>query len=197
MAIRTFAGIQTVGAASQPVFGTTISAFASFVLDQQSGKVGPGNNDTISYLTLTSGLGFMKGDRVAVGVKAKFVTPAVVGDLDMGTIIAINNSTGVCQIQGLLKQHIVGDYVVLADAAQAVYIIPRVTTGLLYVGTDSSVAAGDPSVFDVIPVYSGTGAVPYYHLSEGGVNVNLYNLNQYWVAGTSSDTFYARYVLAG
>lgn len=197
MAIRTFAGIQTMGAASQPVFGTTISAVAGFAPDQWTGKVGPGNNDPIFYCTLTSGLGFLKGDRVVIGPKANFITPAAIGGLDVGLIIAINNSTGVAQIQGLQKTHPTGEYVLLADAAQTVYIIPRVTTGLLYVGTDNTVASADPSVFDVLPIYNGTGVVPFWHESKGGTGMNAYNLNQYWINGTSGDTFYARYVLAG
>jgi len=194
--IRAFGGIQTVGAAAQPVFGTTITAVGGFAPDQFTGKIGPGNNDVISSYTVNSVIGFLKGDRVVLGTGSKFVTPAVIGDLGNGTIIGIDTTNKILTIQGLVKQFAVNDFVVLAEVAQAVYITPRITTGLTYIGTDETVASTDPSVFDVIPIFAGTG-VPYVGRYESGMNGNPFNLNQFWLKGTNTDTFFARFQQVG
>jgi hypothetical protein len=191
MAIRGFNGIQTIGAASQPLFGTTISAVTSFIPDQYSGDTTPGSNQSLFTCTLASAVGFRKGDIVVVGPKANFVYQ---GALDVGFVYAVNVGTGVVTIQGLSNPHIATEYVLLhADVAQ-VFIEPVVTTGKLYVGSYSTVAAGDASVFDVIPVYGGTGAMPYYHQTVSGDRFNPFKTSEYWLNGTSTDTFIARFM---
>ena len=190
MAIRGFTGIQTIGAASQPLFGTTISAVASFIPDQYSGNTTPGSNQSLFTCTLAVGAGFRKGDTVVVGPKANFVYQGV---LDVGFIQAINTGTGVATIQGLSNAHAVGEYILLHEDAAQVFIEPRVNTGLLYIGSYSTVASNDASVFDVIPIWTGAGTMPYYHQSVSGDRFNPFKTSEYWLSGTANDTFIARF----
>ena len=175
MAIRGFTGIQTIGAASQPLFGTTISAVASFIPDQYSGNTTPGSNQSLFTCTLAVGAGFRKGD------------------IDIGMILSINTGTGVTTIQGLNNTHAAGEYVLLHEDAAQVLIEPRVNTGLIYIGSYSTVASNDASVFDVIPIWTGAGTMPYYHQSVSGDRFNPFKTSEYWLSGTNTDTYIARF----
>jgi hypothetical protein len=190
MAIRSFTGIQTMGAASQPLFGTTISSVASFIPDQYSGNTVPGSNPSMSQFTLASGVGFRKGDSVVIGPKANFVYQGV---LDRGTIFSVNTGTGVVQVEGLSNAHASGEYFLLDEDAAQVFVEPRVTTGILYLGSYSTVSSSDASTFDAIPIYAGTGAMPYYHQSISGDRFDPYKTSEFWVNGTNTDTFIARF----
>jgi len=176
--------------ASQPLFGTTISAVASFVPDQFSGNTIPGSNPSMFYCTLTSGVGFRKGDAVVIGPKASFVFQ---GALDRGTIFAINTGTGVVQIEGLSNPHVATEYVLLDEDTAQVFVEPRVNTAILYLGSYETVAAADASTSDVLPIYAGTGAMPYYHQSVSGDRFNPFKTSEFWINGTSGDTFIARF----
>jgi len=190
--IRSF-GVQTMAAAaSQPVFGTTMSAAGVLIPDQYSGNTNPGSNQSLSYLTLTSVTGFRVGDLVVVGPKASFSAPVLLtAPLDTGTIKKIAGS--VVTVQGLISSHASGEYVLLNEEAAFVYVIPRVNTALLYLGTASTVAVADASTFDVLPIYTGSGAVPYYHQSSASDRTNPYKTSEFWINGAQNDTFIARY----
>ena len=190
--IRSF-GVQSMAAsASQPVFGTTMSAAGVLIPDQYSGNTNPGSNQSLSYLTLTSVTGFRVGDLVVVGPKASFSAPVLLtAPLDAGTIKNIAGS--VVTVQGLISTHASGEYVLLNEEAAFVYVEPRVNTALLYLGTASTVASGDASTFDVLPIWTGAGTMPYYHQSSASDRTNPYKTSEFWVNGASGDTFIARY----
>ena len=181
-------GVQTIGAASQPVFGTTLSAASTLMPDMFSGGTGPASQPSISKLTLTSVKGFIPGLRIAVAPKNHFIAPPG-GYQDCGTILSIAGS--VLTVQGLTAAHPSGDYVVICEVAADVEIIPVVTSGPIYVGTYSTVSATDSSVFDVIPQLAGD--LTYWHQSRSGVGANQYGTNEFWVFGTQNDTFVARF----
>jgi len=196
MAIRPFGGIQTMGAASQPVFGSTLTADSTLHPDQFSGNVLPGSNPSLSYLTVASVLGFRIGDIVVVGLKASFIVPAVANTLDTGNITAIDPVGKILTIQGLLRSHANGEYVVLNEAAASVVIVGVTATHVWYLGNASTVAANDPSVFDVIPGLA-SGQPTYWHKSETTGQSNSYNTSEFWITGTQNDTFCARFTTTG
>lgn len=190
--IRAFAGIQAIGAASQPVFGTTTTAAVKFAVDRYTGTNTPGTTTPAILIAVTSSTGFQVDDRVQVGPKANF-TAANRGNLDHGTVASIPDSTHIT-VQGLLQNHASGDYVVLDEPASFVLVLPVSTAHPLYLGTDETVAANDPSVFDVIAMNSSTTAEPtYWHTSPPNSLGDSYQTSQYWIAGTAADTFVARF----
>ena len=187
--IGTF-GIQIIGAASQPVFGSTLSANTTLQPDRFSGGVGPGSQPSISYLTLANPIGFIPGYRIVVAPKAHFEQYASWGFQDGGTILSISGS--VIKVQGLTGVHASGEYVVVAEDASEVEIVPIIANSLMYVGLYSTVAANDPGVFDVIPAYA-SGAPTYWHQSREGTGGNTYKTSEYWIAGTQNNQFIARF----
>ncbi len=189
--IRTF-GIQAIGAASQPVFGTTLNGAGVLTPDPFAfpPTTGPSANPSISILTVVAVTGLRTGDRVAVAPKTTFVLGGVP---DTGTILAIDISNKKLTVQGLLNAHASGDYVVLDNAAAGVWVIPVALTGVAYLGQYETVAVGDASTFDRLPIYNGTG-VPYVHSIVSGSQFSPLNLVEYWIQGTNTDTFLARWV---
>src|ERR1700742_299716 len=97
--IRPYLGVQTVGAASQPVFGTTLTAASTFSVDRFKGGNRPGTTTPPITLVVTSSVGFNVGDRVQVGPKGNFTT-ANRGSLDHGTVASIVDATHITA-QGL------------------------------------------------------------------------------------------------
>lgn len=197
--IRSF-GIQTIASsgASQSLFGTVLSAADTLSPDQFSGNTKPGSNPSLSYLPVVSSLGFRPGDHVAIGPKADFVVPTYgsspnFGSLDTGIIKQViqGSPNDFIVVQNLTVLHASGEYLVLNEPANIVKIVPRITTGLLYIGNEETVSSSDRSVIDVIPIYSGAGAVPYFHESKVGDRANSFNLVEYWLRGTATDTFIA------
>lgn len=188
--IRPFGGIQTIGAASQPVFGTTMNGAGSILMDQHTLNTSPGSQDSVSVLPLASTVGFWNGARVAVGPKGNFVFG---GSLDSGLIIKVTDGVSIT-VQGLLKAHGSGEYVVLNEAASSVNILSLSTANPMYIGSASTVAVGDPSTFDVIDKISGAGAEQtYWHYSPPTGVGDSYNTMDYWIQGTQNDTFIARF----
>lgn len=191
--IRPFAGVQTVGAASMPVFGTTLTAAATYSVDRYTGTNRPGTTTPAISLTVGSTAGFNEGDSVQVGPKTNF-TAANRAKLDQGTVASIVDGTHM-MVQGLTQNHAAtGEYVVLAEVASAVYVIPVSTANPLYLGLDETVASNDTSVFDVISKDSATTSQPtYWHVSPPTGLGDSYDTSQYWIAGTAADTFVARF----
>lgn len=190
--IRSWQGIQAIGAASQPVFGTTTTAAVKFAVDRYTGTNTPGTTTPAILIAVTSSTGFQVDDRVQVGPKTNF-TAANRGNLDHGTVASIPDSTHIT-VQGLLQNHASGDYVVLDESASFVLVLPVATAAVMYLGTDETVAAGDASVFDVLAKLSGAGAeATYWHQSLPTGRADSYQTSQYWIAGTAADTFVARF----
>jgi len=189
--IRPFAGVQTVAAASQPVFGTTLTAATVSPAQTTAGNRPPASAPA-QTIAVTSTAGFVQNDRVLVGPKASF-TAALRSTLDEGTVTAIVDSTHM-KVVGLTQNHASTDYVVLDEPASFVEVLPVSTLGPLYLGTDSTVAAADASVFDVIAKVSATTAEPtYWHTSPTNGRSDAYQTSQYWLLGTAADTFVARF----
>lgn len=190
MAIRPYGGVQAIGAASQPVFGTTLTAATTPSTDVFTGTNSPGTSPPPITLTVASSVGLKVDDRVLVGPKANF-TPANAKSLDQGTIASIVDATHIT-VQGLLQAHASGDFLVLNETASFVQVLPVAAAAVIYLGNASTVAAADSSVFDVIaPV---TGAQPtYWHQSFTTGLGNSYMTSEYWIAGTATQTFVARF----
>jgi hypothetical protein len=190
--IRPWNGVQAVAAASQPVFGTTLTAAIVPSVDQHTGTNGPGTSAPPITITVTSTAGFVQNDRIAIGPKTNF-TAANRKLLDLGTITAVVDGTHL-KVQGLTQTHLSTDYVVLSEMCAAVYVVPVSTTAIIYLGTDETVAAADASVFDVIAKVSATTAEPtYWHQSSPTGRADSYDTSQYWLLGTAADTFVARF----
>lgn len=190
--IRPFGGVTAIAAASQPVFGTTLTAAIVPSVDQHTGTNGPGTSAPPITIVVTSTAGFLQNDRIAVGPKTNF-TAANKSKLDLGTITAVVDGTHL-KVQGLTQAHLSTDYVVLSEMAAAVYVVPVSTTSLIYLGTDETVGAADASVFDVIAKVSATTAEPtYWHISPPTGRADSYDTTQYWLLGTAADTFVARF----
>lgn len=184
MPIRTF-GLETVGAASQPVFGTTLTAASKFSVDPYKGTNRPGTTTPPIAVVVTSTQGMLVGDRVAVGPKGNF-TAANRKLLDQGTIAAISSST-VMTVQGLTQNHAIGEYLVLCETSDHVNVIPVTQVGSIYLGTDSTISATDASMF--------AGGPPQYWFDNPPTGSSqAYQTDQYWLFGTTpGDTFIGRF----
>lgn len=181
MATRPYAGVQAIGAASQPVFGTTFTA---------ASVASPSGSPITVQVASTNGI--KQNDRVLAGVKANF-TPANAALLDQGTVASVVDATHLT-IQGLAQNHANGEFLVLNEEASFVAIVPVASVALMYVGNSSTVAAADPSVFDVIGKLSGVAAEPtYWHQSPTTGKGDSYQTSEYWINGTAADTFIARF----
>lgn len=190
--IRPFAGIQTIAAASTPVFGTTITTAATTIaVDRYTGTNKPGTTTPAVTVNVTSSAGFLVNDRVQIGPKANFTT-ANRALLDHGVIASIVSATQIT-VQGLLQVHAVGEFCVLDEPASHVRILPVNTTAQLFLGTDSTVSSTDASVFDVIAQIASTAEPTYWHDSFPTDNSDSYFTSQYWISGTAGNTFVARF----
>lgn len=189
MACRPFAGIQTVTGSAQPCFGTSLSAAATPPVDQFSGNLNPGSNETQVTLNVAATVGFRQGDTVAVGPTAAFHfgTVAVASVPDTGTVKSITDATHMI-VQGLKKSHAVNEWVVLNVPAIDIWIqtVTLAGTDVIYVGNSSTVASNDASVLQVLPQVN-----PFNPPSAG--TSQPYQTAEFWVIGTASDTFLARF----
>lgn len=194
MAIRSFAGVQALAGTAQPVFGTTATAAFQPPPDQFAGGNGPGTNQTQVSIPVTSSSGFEPGDQVAIGPAAAFHqgSTTVANRADVGTIKSIPDSTHIV-VQGLTKGHASGEFVVLNEIVGNVHIIPVVTTAVAYIGTSSTVAAADASVIDVLPIVAAGAAPGYVHDSESIGGSQPMTTTSYWIIGTATNTFLARF----
>ena len=193
MGMRPFAGVQALAGTAQPVFGTASTAAFTPSVDPFSNKLGPGSNQTQVTVAVTSTKGFLPGKVVAVGPGSAFNPSATSPvQLDIGVVKKIIDSTHLV-IQGLQNAHASGDWVVLNDTVGNVHIRPVVTTAAAYIGDASTVAAGDQSVMDVLPIVAAGAAPGYVFDAESIGQSQPFNLSQFWIIGTAADTFVARY----
>lgn len=179
--IRPFAGVQTIGAASQPVFGTTMNGAGVMTMDPHTLRTNPASQASSTVLPLTSTKGFRVGDRVLVGPKANFVFQ---GSLDQGTVDAVVAGTSIT-VLGLLIAHASGEYVVLNEDAMTVSITSGTMAGVYYLGTDSTVSSTDASVFAAKNPGSDYNSPP-------GI-ADTQKTAEYWIFGTAADTFTASF----
>lgn len=190
--IRPFKGIQAMGSAAMPVFGTTLAAAVVPSFDQHTGTNKPGTSPPPVTIVVGSTVGFNQGDSIQVGLTANFTT-ANRGLLDHGVIAAIVDATHM-KVTGLLQTHAAtGEWVVLDEVASFVQITPVATAADFYIGTDSTVAVADPYVFDVIGAVATTVEPVYSHISPTTGRADSYQTSQYWINGASAATFVARF----
>ena len=179
--IRSFAGVQTVAAASMPVFGTTLAAATTFAVDRYTGTNRPGTTTPAITVQVASTLGFFVNDRVQIGPKANF-TRANFLLLDNGTVTGIVDATHLL-VQGLTQNHASGEYLVLNECASLLTILP-VSMASAYLGTASTVGATDSST------YAGPDPSKF---SFPTTLADSYMTSAFWLLGTPGDTFVARF----
>jgi len=179
--IRNFVGIQTLGATSMPAFGTTLVGPSSLATDRHTRNTQPSSQDSLSLIPVTSAAGFRIGDRVLVAPKANYKFG---GQQDQGFIQQIDFVNNIVTVQGLLRAHANAEYLVLNEDAIQVIISTLSAANPLYVGNQSTVAAGDGSVFDVLNQPSGNK-----HQSGPGAKTG-----EYWIAGTAADQFVSYFI---
>ena len=193
MGMRSFAGIITLTGSAQPLFGVALTAAATPPPDQFSGNLNPGSNETQVTLVVTSTDGFRAGDVVAVGPTATFKPGITTSIPDRGMVKSITDATHMV-VQGLQHSHAAsGEWVVLNNVAGNVHCRPVVTTAAVYIGNASTVAAGDPSVIDVLPIVA-SGAGPAYVFDAESIGISQpFNLAEFWMVGTAADTVLPRW----
>jgi len=196
MAMRPFAGTQTITGSVQPVFGTAVTAAVTPPPDQFSGNLTPGSNETQCNLTVTSTKGFLPGDRISVGPTAGFVpglvTPANIPD--QGLVKSITSAT-VMVVQGLKNSHAAtGEWCVLNEDAGNVHIRPVVTAAAVYIGDASTVSSSDKSLLDILPINSAAGTAPAYVFDAEAIGLSQpFQTSAFWMIGTANDTVLARF----
>jgi hypothetical protein len=197
MGLRPFFGTTTLSGSAQPVFGTALTAAVVPLPDQFSGKNDPASNQTQVSLTVTSTKGFIPGDRIQIGPTNSFnpglATAAQMAKVDNATIKSITDATHMV-VQGVQLSHAAsGEWVVLNEDAGSVHIRPVVTTAAVYIGNASTVAAGDASVMDILPIVA-AGAGPTYFFDATAMGLSQpYQTAQFWMNGTAADTVLARF----
>jgi hypothetical protein len=196
MGLRAFFGVTALSGSAQPVFGTTLSAAVVPLPDQFSGNNGPASNQTQVTVTVTSTKGFIAGDRAQIGPGNSFnpglSTAAQMALVCNVTIKSITDATHMV-VQGMHYGHASGEFFVLNEDAGSVHIRPVVTTAAVYIGSASTVAAGDPSVLDVLPIVA-AGAGPTYAFDATAMGLSQpYQTAQFWMVGTAADTVVSRF----
>jgi hypothetical protein len=98
-------------------------------------------------------------------------------------------------VQGVQLSHAAsGEWVVLNEDAGSVHIRPVVTTAAVYIGNASTIAAGDPSLMDVLPINAAAGTGPVYWFDATAMGLSQpYQTAQFWMNGTAADTVLARF----
>lgn len=184
MPIRSWAGIQTLVANSQPVFGTAMNGAGSLAADPYTLKTGPGNNQSQSVLPVTTTVGWRKNDRVLVGPEA--------GPYDQGSIFSIQPGVSLT-VDGLLVPHADGELVILNEDVAQVTLVPVLPgNGTIYLGNAYTVSPTDPSVFDVIAPPADVGQPTYWHNPPTIGGGGAYKTSEYWIFGTAGAQFFAR-----
>jgi len=193
MGIRPFYGTQTQAGTAQPVFGTAVSAAFTPPPDPFSNTNNPGSNQTQVTVPVTSTLGFLVGDKVAVGTAAQFKPGLATSGLDYGTVKKVTDGTHLV-VQGLTKTHASGEWCVLSAEAGNVHIRPVVGAAAHYIGNASTVASGDPSLLDILPIVAAAGTGPTYVFDAESIGATQpFKLTEFWTIGTANDTFLARF----
>ena len=198
MGLRPFFGSIAASGSAQPVFGTALTAAVVPLPDQFSGRNDPASNQTQVSVTVTSTKGFISGDRVTIGPTNSFnpglATAAQMAKVDNVTVKSITDGTHMV-VQGLQLSHAAtGEWVVLNEDAGSVHIRPVVTTAAVYIGNASTISSSDVSLMDILPINAAAGTGPVYWFDANTMGLSQpYQTAQFWVNGTASDTFLARF----
>lgn len=172
MAIRPF-GYQTLGAAPQPAFGSKVATAFNVTPDQYTGMTDPRSNPSSAKVAVTTGQGllFRINDNIMIGVQG--------GPYDFGTVVGISGDT--LTVQGLVRSHAVGEFIIIAVPAAEISIQANANT--LYIGNDSLTAATtSPGIYRAV--------APGNIYNPGSSNVgSVKGTGAYWVWGTSGDTY--------
>jgi DNA-binding beta-propeller fold protein YncE len=178
MGLRGF-GNQTLTGAAQPMFGTTISTAIMPTPDQFTGNFDPRSAASQSIIQVATAATFRKGDTVMVGPASAFMQGSAINP-DQGKITAVNYGAGTITVAGLTRAHAAGEFIVLSIQVATISI--QNGAGQLYVGEDSSVAAGSNTLLRIL-----AAAASYdWGLSNVG---NVLGTGHIWVSGTAADTF--------
>jgi hypothetical protein len=192
MALRGW-GLQTVGttASAIPVFGTTLTAAPVINPDQYTGQIGVGSNRSTAVLNLAVGFAakFRVGDRVVLGTAAQLAQGNTV-QADGGTVIGVNAGANQITVQGLQRQHVSGEFVILALPV-ASWTIQYLGSHTLYLAEDSS-ASNTANSATLIYEMSSTLNNDNYGLSN---IANVLETQHLWVAGTAADTFIPSFLM--
>lgn len=188
MPLRPWAGIQTVTATAQPVFGTVLSAAGDMQVDQYTGNTKPGSNPSITTLPVASTLGWYKGDRVLVGPRQ--------GPYDAASIFKVDAPNNAIVVQGLMRAHADGELLLLNEDVGMVKIVPVVgNANVLYVGNAYTLnnAGTDPSTLDMVAPPAAAGQ-PTYVFESGSAGSGGIKTSEIWIVGTAPDKFLARFI---
>lgn len=172
MAIRPF-GFRTVTGTPQPAFGSLVATAFQVTPDAHTGNTSPRSQGSKSTVIVTVGDGaiFRVGDRIMIGARG--------GPYDYGKVTAI--ATDTLTVQGLVRSHAVGEFIILGIDTANVYIQASAST--LYIGTDVMTAATtSPGIARFL--------LPGQTYDAGSSNVgNVKGTSAYWIWGTAADTF--------
>lgn len=180
MAQRGF-GTQTLSGSPQPLIGTVLTAAVNPTPDSSRGAMAPGFADSVATLSVTAGTVplFRYGDRVAVGASNSWNQGSTVAP-DGGRVIGINSIANTIQVQGLLRAHASGEFVVLALPCAQINIDNG--AALLYLGEDGTVGAASSTLITEI------SASTSYSLGFPAIG-NVLETQKLWVLGTGADTY--------
>ena len=187
MALRGF-GFRSQGGTAQPLLGTTLAAAANPTPDPTTATLGQGRDSTV-VLSVTDASWFQAGDRVGVGVLANFgVNPATAPDF--GRVYGVPNlGANTIQVQGLVRAHASGEFVVLGIRFANLNIQTGKAAGIgnagvMYIGPDSSVAATSKTLaFELSQQNS-------YSLGSSSSG-DTWDSMSLWTLGTSTDQYLA------
>lgn len=180
MAQRGF-GNQVLSGSAQPLLGTALTADVRPTPDSSRGALAPGFADSVATLSITAGTVplFRYGDHVAVGASSSWNQGSTVSP-DGGRVIALDSAANTIKIQGLLRTHASGEFVVLAIPCAQINIDNG--AALLYLGEDATVDATSSTLIKEISASSS------YSLGFPAIG-NVLETQKAWVKGTGADTY--------
>ena len=174
-------GTQTLSGSPQPLLGTALTAAVNPTPDSSRGVLAPGFADSVATLPITAGTVplFRYGDHVAVGASDSWNQGSTVAP-DGGRVIAIDSAANTIKVQGLLRAHASGEFVVLAIPCAQINIDNG--AAVLYLGEDGTVDATSPTLIKEI------SASASYSLGFPAMG-NVLETQKVWVKGTGADTY--------
>lgn len=178
MGLRGF-GNQTLSGAAQPMFGTTITTAITPTPDAHTGNYDPRSAASQSVIVVAVATDFRKGDTVMVGTAAAFAQGSTTNP-DQGKVTAVNYGASTITVSGLTRAHAAGEFIVLSIQVATVSI--QNGAGQIYVGEDSTVAAGSTTLIRLL------AASAIYDWGSSNVG-NVLGTGHIWVSGTAADTF--------
>lgn len=177
MSLRGFGGLQNLPTSAIPVFGTTLSAAPVINPDFYTGQIAAGNNRSVAVLSVAAGTAgrFRYGDKVLLGTAAQFEQVNTT-QADGGTIIAVNASANTITVQGLQRQHVSGEFVVLALTCAEINIQVTSASNPVYLGEDGTVSLTSNTLIQEL---SAAGSFTY-----GTSNIaNVLETQKLWLGG--------------